>query len=92
MTILAYLIETEHTVHLDALLLAAHHLDALHLPAHQPVHLGTHFSVHPVVEQALRLGDQLAGHLAGHQAVTLAVHRDSTDHLAVLLQYAFQFN
>ena len=82
MTILAYLIETEHTVHLDALQLAAH----------QPVHLGTHFSVHPVVEQALRLGDQLAGHLAGHQTVTPAVHGDDRDHLAVLLQYAFQFN
>ena len=47
---------------------------------------------HPVVEQALRLGDQLAGHLAGHQAVTPAVHGDDRDHLAVLLQYAFQFN
>ena len=73
-------IETEHTVHLDALQIAAH----------QQVHLGT--PVHPVVEQALRLGDQLAGHLAGHQAVTPAVHGDDRDHLAVLLQYAFQFN
>ena len=87
MTILAYLIETEHTVHLDAL-----QLDALQLAARQPVHLGTQFSAHPVVEQALRLGDQLAGHLAGHQAVTPAVHGDDRDHLAVLLQYAFQFN